>query len=148
MRIRSLTAEKKWRHRFSHYKPVGIFFRHSRADNSAVGGRMRPKFKLVRDFMYVLVTCRFQKDRIKNNREKVETPFSPIITLWELSVAKVLIGSGSLSPTPMMLQIPALRISHLTDICGGQILIGDDRQQRLKYEEKLRVFCEHLPSHS
>ena len=24
-RIRSRTAEKKWRHRFSHYKPMGIF---------------------------------------------------------------------------------------------------------------------------
>ena len=46
-RIRSRTAEKKWRHSFSHYKPMGIFFRRSRAANSAVDGPIRPKFDLV-----------------------------------------------------------------------------------------------------
>ena len=36
--VRSRTAEKNGRNRFSHYKPMGIFFRRSRAANSAVGG--------------------------------------------------------------------------------------------------------------
>ena len=63
------------RHRFSHYKPMGIFFRHSRAGNSAVGGPIRPKFELVRDLMHVTITCKYKKERMKNNREKVETPF-------------------------------------------------------------------------
>ena len=31
----------------------------------------------LRGFMHVLVTCKYKKDRIKSNREKVETPFSP-----------------------------------------------------------------------
>ena len=61
---------------FSHYKSMGIFFRHSRAANSVVSCLIWPKFELVRDFMYVLVTCKYEKDRIKNNREKVETSFS------------------------------------------------------------------------
>ena len=34
-RIRSRTAEKKWRHRFSHYKPMGIF--------SDVQGQLTPQ---------------------------------------------------------------------------------------------------------
>ena len=80
-RIRSRTAEKKWRHSFSHYKPLGDFFRRSRAVNSAVGGPIRPKFELVRALMHVIVTCKYEKERMKNNREKVETPFFPIITL-------------------------------------------------------------------
>ena len=37
--------------------------------------------------MYVIVTCKYKKNPIKNSRENVMTPFSPIITLWELSVA-------------------------------------------------------------
>ena len=37
--------------------------------------------------MHVIVTCKYEKDRIKNSREKVATLFSPIITLRELSVA-------------------------------------------------------------
>ena len=63
---------------FSHYKSMGIFFRCSKAAYSVVSSPIRPKFELVRDFMHVLVTCSYKKDRIKNNREKVETSFSPL----------------------------------------------------------------------
>ena len=62
--------------------------------------------------MHALVTCKYKKDGIKNNREKVETTFSPIISQWGLSIAmetsfdpfcpKTLC---SLSPTPVMLHI-------------------------------------------
>ena len=60
---------------FSHYK-----FRRSRAANSVVSGSgpIWPKFELVWDFMHVLVSCKYKKDRIKNNRENVETSFSPL----------------------------------------------------------------------
>ena len=63
---------------FSQYKSMGKYFRCSRAANSVVKGPIWPKFELVRDFMHVLVTCKYKKDRIKNNREKVETSFSPL----------------------------------------------------------------------
>ena len=61
---------------FSHYKPMGIFFRHSRAANSAVSGPIRPKFKLVQALMHVIVTCKYEKERMKKGREKVATTFS------------------------------------------------------------------------
>ena len=76
-RIQSRTAEKKWRHCFSNHKPMGIFFRRSGAANSAVSGPIRPKFKLVRALIHVIVTCKYGKERMKNSREKVETPFFP-----------------------------------------------------------------------
>ena len=63
---------------FSHYKSMGNFFRRSRAANSVVSGPIWPKFEPIRHFMHVLVICKFKKDRIKNNREKVEIPFSPL----------------------------------------------------------------------
>ena len=31
--------------------------------------------------MHVIVTCKYEKEQIKNSREKVETPFFSIITL-------------------------------------------------------------------
>ena len=62
---------------FSHYKSMG-FFRRSRAANSVVSGPIWLKFELVRDFMHLLVTCKYKKDRMNSNREKVETPFSPL----------------------------------------------------------------------
>ena len=62
---------------FSHYV-YGRYFRRSRAANSVVSGPIWPKFELIRDFMHVLVTCKYKEDRIKSNREKVETPFSPL----------------------------------------------------------------------
>ena len=43
-----------------------IFFRRSRAANSAVSGEIMPKFKLIQAFMDVIVTCQNEKDRIKN----------------------------------------------------------------------------------
>ena len=63
-RIRLRTAEKKWRHLFSHYKPMGIFFRLSRAANSAVGGPIKPIFELVRALMHVIIACKYEKDRM------------------------------------------------------------------------------------
>ena len=56
----------------------GKFFRRSRAANSVVSGPIWPKFELFRDFRHVLVTCKYKKDRIKNNREMVATSFSPL----------------------------------------------------------------------
>ena len=63
----------------SHYKSMGIF-RRSRAAYSVVSGSgpIWPKFELVWDFMHSLVTCKYKKDRVKNNQEKVETSFSPL----------------------------------------------------------------------
>ena len=53
---------------------MGIFFRRSRAANSIVAGPIWPKFQLIQDIMHVLITCKFQKDRINSNGEKVVTP--------------------------------------------------------------------------
>ena len=63
---------------FPHYKSMGNFFRRSRAANSVVSGPIWPKFELVRDFMHALDTCKYKKDPTKNNRERVETSFSPL----------------------------------------------------------------------
>ena len=107
-RIRLRTAEKKWRHHFSHYKPMGIFFRLSRATNSAVGGPIKPKFELVRALMHVIIACKYKKERMKNSREKVETPFFP--SLPYLLPWKPVVGSGRISNSSKlscMLPIPA-----------------------------------------
>ena len=52
---------------------MGVFLRRSRAANSVVGGQICPKFKLIQDIMHVLITCKFEKDRINSNGEKVVT---------------------------------------------------------------------------
>ena len=52
---------------------TSIFFRRSRAANSIVSGGIWPKFKLIQAFMHVLITCKYEKDPIKNSRENVMT---------------------------------------------------------------------------
>ena len=42
----------------------GNFFRRSRAANSVVSGQIWPKFELIQDIMHVLITSKFEKDRI------------------------------------------------------------------------------------
>ena len=62
----SIQSEKKWKHQF---------FRRLRAANSVVHGRIWPNFKLIQALMYVIITSKYEKDPIKNNREKVAKPF-------------------------------------------------------------------------
>ena len=38
-------------------------------------GRIWPNFKLIQALMYAIITCEYEKDPIKNNREKAATPF-------------------------------------------------------------------------
>ena len=50
---------------FSLLKVYGIFFRSSRVAKSVVRGRIWLNFKLMRDFMYVIVASKYEKDPIK-----------------------------------------------------------------------------------
>ena len=43
--------------------------------SSVVPGQIWPNFELIQALMYVIITCKYEKDPIKNNREKVATPF-------------------------------------------------------------------------
>ena len=80
--IRSRTAKKKWQHHFFAIISLwGFFFRPSRAANSAVSSQIWPNFELLRALMQVIFTCKYEKERMKNSREKVETSFFPIITV-------------------------------------------------------------------
>ena len=49
---------------FSHNKSMRIFL------VSVVSGPIWPKFELVRDFMHVLVTCKYKKDGIKTDEKR------------------------------------------------------------------------------
>ena len=62
----TIQSEKKWKDQF---------FRRLRAANSVVRGQIWPNFKLIQALMYVIITCKYEKDPIKNNREKVAKPF-------------------------------------------------------------------------
>ena len=52
---------------------MGVFLRRSRAANSVVGGPIWPKFELIHNIMHVLVTSKFEKDRIYINRDVLIT---------------------------------------------------------------------------
>ena len=49
------------------------FFRRTRADNSGVGGGIWPKFEIIQASMHVLVTCKNEDDRFKNEGARVVT---------------------------------------------------------------------------
>ena len=62
----TIQSEKKWKDKF---------FRRLRAANCAVCGRIWPNFKLFQAIMYVIITCKYEKDPIKNYREKLATTY-------------------------------------------------------------------------
>ena len=49
-----------------------------KAANSVVRGQIWPNFELMQALMYVIVTCKYKKDPIKNSWENMMTPFSPL----------------------------------------------------------------------
>ena len=57
---------------------VHQFFRRARADNSGVGSGSWPKFELIQASMHVLVTCKNEDDRVKNEGARVFTRFLPL----------------------------------------------------------------------
>ena len=59
---------------------MGVFLRRSRAANSVVGGPIWPKFKLIHNITHVLVTSKFEKDRININGDYVIL-FQPFLLL-------------------------------------------------------------------
>ena len=67
-----IQSEKKWKDKF---------FRSLRAANSVVRGRIWPNFKLMQALMYVIITCKYEKDPIKNNQEKWKHRFSNYNTI-------------------------------------------------------------------
>ena len=52
---------------------IWIFYKHSRADNSAVRGRIWSKFELIRDVIDVLVTSKNKEDPNKIEGARVAT---------------------------------------------------------------------------
>ena len=52
------------------------FFRHSRADNSAIIHEILLNFKLMQDIVVVLATVKYDKDQIKNEGTRVLTTHS------------------------------------------------------------------------
>ena len=84
---------------------MGFFFQRSRAANSEVRDRIWPNFELMQALMFVIITCKYNKDPIKNSRENVMTPFSPLgerggIVVESLTPEREV---GSSIPTPTVL---------------------------------------------
>ena len=80
---------------FSDYKSMGIFLRCSREANSKVSGPIQPKFKLVRDFMNVLVTWRLKRIRSKatEKRWQPDTSISGVnLTVKNFPVCRLHLG--------------------------------------------------------
>ena len=59
--------------KYFEYSQIKYFFNLSRAANSAVHGWIRPNFKLILDYIVVLVTCKNEEDPIKNEGARVLT---------------------------------------------------------------------------
>ena len=105
------TAEKMWWRSFPYYKSMGIFS-DTRAANSVVRGRIRPNFELMQALMYVIVTCKYKKDLIKNSREMWWRPFPHYNPMGAIrchgnqSSDLICIKTyAAFPPSPMMLQI-------------------------------------------
>ena len=60
------------------HNSIHQFFKYTRADNSGVGDDIWPTFELIQAVMHVLVTCKNEDDRFKNDGARVFTRFLPL----------------------------------------------------------------------
>ena len=68
-----------------------------------------PHFKLIQALMYVIITCKYEKDPAKNNRENATMPFSKFyhyLMLW-----KPMVWSGRISISSKLLCMSSLTAS-------------------------------------
>ena len=87
-------------------------------------GWIWPNFKLILALMYFIITCKYEKDPIKNSREKVETSFFPLYPMGIFSDVP-----GQL--TPQSVEIQTRPSSHA---CHHylQVRKGSDEKQPRK----------------
>ena len=106
--IKSKMKELECSQDFSHYKS-GDFYRCSRAANSAVLGPIWPNFELVRDVMNVLVTCKYEKDPIKNEGARVDTTLYSNFSDAQGQITLVLVSGRNLNSSKLscMSSLPA-----------------------------------------
>ena len=76
-------------------------FNWSRAAYSKVHGWIQPNFKLIRDYIVVLVTCKNEEDPIKNEGARVLTIYSSIIQHSRAASSEV---SGGFPPKSELIQ--------------------------------------------
>ena len=82
-------------------KVATSIFRRSRAANSVVRGQIWPNLKFVQALIYVIITCKYEKDLIKTAEKKWQHRFSHYRSMgiffsdaqWQLTLQSV-IGSG------------------------------------------------------
>ena len=111
-------TEKRWIHHFLHYKSMGKTIQHSRANISNVNNLIRPKFKLIRAFMPLLITCKIDKYLIKGEWEKLKTTF--FSQLKGMLTPKWLVRSGRNSNTSnisCMSLLPVKKLIERSRVC-------------------------------
>ena len=68
-KIRSKMKALEWTQHFPHYNSMVAM---------ETSGRIWPNFELIQALIPVLITCKYEKNPIKNNGENVMTSFSPL----------------------------------------------------------------------
>ena len=67
-KIRSKMKALEWTQHFPHYNSMVAM---------ETSGRIWPNFELIQALIHVLITCKYEKNPIKNSGENVMTSFSP-----------------------------------------------------------------------
>ena len=68
-KIRSKMKALEWTQHFPHYNSMVAM---------ETSGRIWPNFELIQALIHVLITCKSEKNPIKNSGENVMTSFSPL----------------------------------------------------------------------
>ena len=109
---------------FEKFSSKRFFFNWLRASNSAVHSWIWPNFKLIRDYIVVLVTCKNEEDPIKNEGTRVLTSLYRFFRCSRAAYSAVSCGIP-----PQFKLIQAFMLVFLT--CKIENLIKNERARVL-----------------
>ena len=88
-KIQSKMKALEWTQHFPHYNCMVAM---------ETSGRIWPNFELIQALIHVLITCKYEKNPIKNSGENVMTSFSPLKVYGDFSRRSRAANSAVLSP--------------------------------------------------
>ena len=98
-KIRSKMKALEWTQHFPHYNSMVAM---------ETSGRIWPNFELIQALIHVLITCKYEKNLIKNSGENVMTSFPHYKSMGIFQIAQ-----GQLTPQSL---VRSGRISNLSEI--------------------------------
>ena len=128
-KIRSKMKALEWTQHFPHYNSMVAM---------ETSGRIWPDFELIQALIHVLITCKYEKNPIKNSGENVMTSFSPLKVYGDFPDAQ-----GQLTPQSLVRSGRTLNSSEML-----WMFLLPASMKKIRSKMKALEWTQHFPHYN